>query len=131
MTDELTLAILAEICAPGSDYLFSRREAARHALSMIANLQAQVELLTATQAACDNGSCEEDGCQRSDLTGYRETAAKWVAEYLSSKQDATRYRWSTATEDNASTLHSVLLCHAGDQAKIDERVDEYMKGERQ
>jgi hypothetical protein len=45
--------------------------------------------------------------------------------------DAERYRWSTATEDNASALHSVLLCHAGDQAKIDERVDEYMKGERQ
>jgi hypothetical protein len=42
--------------------------------------------------------------------------------------DAERYRWATATEDNASTLHSILLCHAGDQAKIDERVDEYVKG---
>ena len=39
--------------------------------------------------------------------------------------EAARYRWSTDTEDNASTLHSILLCHAGDQAKIDARVDEY------
>jgi hypothetical protein len=47
------------------------------------------------------------------------------------RADAERYRWSTATEDNASTLHSILLCHAGDQAKIDARVDEYMKEEPQ
>ena len=35
MTDELTLAILAEIAKPGSGQLFSRREAARHAIAMI------------------------------------------------------------------------------------------------
>jgi hypothetical protein len=55
-------------------------------------LRAEIELLTATQAACDNGSCEYDGCQKQDLTGYRETAARWVTEYLASKQDAARYR---------------------------------------
>ncbi|AHB78694.1 MULTISPECIES: hypothetical protein [Pandoraea] len=42
------------------------------------------------------------------------------------KRDAERYRWAIAFEDNAETLHSIMLCHAGDAAKINERVDSYM-----
>lgn len=41
------------------------------------------------------------------------------------RRDAERYRWATALEDNAEMLYSVVLCHGGDQAKIDERVDAY------
>lgn len=61
-------------------------------IAEVRRLREEVQLLTATQAACDNGSCEHDGCQQSDLTGYRETAAKWVTEYLASKRDASRYQ---------------------------------------
>lgn len=48
-----------------------------------------------------------------------------LAENQQLRAKASRYEWSTAVEDNASTLHSILLCHAGDQAKIDEQVDAY------
>jgi hypothetical protein len=31
-------------------------------------------------------------------------------------------------EDNASTLHSIILCHEGETGKIGERADEYRAG---
>lgn len=39
--------------------------------------------------------------------------------------DAERWRWATALEDNAEMLHSILLCHGGEQEKINERADAY------
>jgi hypothetical protein len=41
------------------------------------------------------------------------------------RKDAERYRWSIDIEENANTLHSIVLCHEGDTEKIGERVDEY------
>ncbi len=42
------------------------------------------------------------------------------------RKDAERYRWAIEFEDNAETLHSVVICHAGDIEKINERVDSYV-----
>lgn len=39
--------------------------------------------------------------------------------------DAGRWRWATAIDENAQTLHSIVLCHGGDQQKINERADFY------
>ena len=41
------------------------------------------------------------------------------------REDAERYRWATALDDNSETLHSIVLSYGGDQAKINERVDVY------
>lgn len=63
-----------------------------------------------------------------DLSQIEVLAVIAAALFQAAKEvnlEAARYRWSSATEDNASTLHSILLCHAGDQAKIDARIDEY------
>lgn len=65
-------------------------------IAEVRRLREEVELLTATQAACDNGSCEFDGCQKINLSGYRETARKWVSQYLATKADAGRYQWLKA-----------------------------------
>jgi hypothetical protein len=49
-------------------------------------------------------------------------AAKAVQEQ---EKDAARYRWATDLDDNAEKLYSVVMCSAGDQAKINERIDAY------
>lgn len=41
------------------------------------------------------------------------------------RKDAERWRWAIEIEENANTLHSIVLCHEGDTEKIGERVDEY------
>lgn len=40
-------------------------------------------------------------------------------------EDAERWRWATALDDNAETLHSIVISYGGDQAKINERADAY------
>ncbi len=50
---------------------------------------------------------------------------------FSTRQDAARYRWITENSDNANTLHSILLCHEGDDAKIRERIDYYRHAPRE
>lgn len=44
-------------------------------------VKAENELLRATQAACDSGSCEFDGCQKQDISGYRTRAKEWIEKY--------------------------------------------------
>lgn len=38
-------------------------------------------------------------------------------------QDAARYRWAIAQEDNAEQLHAILMCHDGDRAAINDEID--------
>lgn len=60
------------------------------------------------------GSCE----RRTDGSCRRDAAP-------TDTQDAERYRWASDLSDNAETFHSVVLCHEGDQDKINERIDSY------
>ena len=48
-----------------------------------------------------------------------------IAECSQDREDAERYRWATALDDNSETLHSIVLSYGGDQEKINERVDVY------
>lgn len=45
------------------------------------------------------------------------------------REDAERYRWATACEDNADELTAAVISCGGDQAAINERVDRAAKGE--
>lgn len=54
-----------------------------------------------------------------------ESAVLQSPEIVAMRKDAERYRWATANEGNAETLNSIVICHNGDQAKINERVDVY------
>lgn len=48
-----------------------------------------------------------------------------ASEAVRDVEDAARWRWATAVDDNAEMLHSIVLCHGGDQQKINERADFY------
>ena len=52
-------------------------------------------------------------------------AAPQASEAVRNTEDAERWRWATAVDENAQTLHSIVLCHGGDQQKINERADFY------
>lgn len=55
MTDALTLKILADIAAPGSGHLFSRREAARNA---IARIEQQAEAIKGAAVIANEAGAE-------------------------------------------------------------------------
>lgn len=59
MTDELTLKILREIAEHGSGHLFSRREAARSAISIIEAASARIAELEASLRASRRAALEE------------------------------------------------------------------------
>ena len=40
-------------------------------------------------------------------------------------EDAERWRWATATDENAQGLYTIVQCYGGDQKKINERADFY------
>ena len=56
-------------------------------------------------------------------------AAPQASEAVRMDEDAERWRWATAVDDNAETLHSIVMCHGGDQQKINERADFYRAGQ--
>lgn len=60
-----------------------------------------------------------------DFARAIEQAVLQSPEVQAWKKDAERYRWTTALDDNAETLYSIVLSYGGDQAKINERVDAY------
>jgi hypothetical protein len=47
------------------------------------------------------------------------------AEQSTDARDAARYRWATEVSGNADMLHSIVLCHEGDDDKIRARIDSY------
>lgn len=51
--------------------------------------------------------------------------APLASEAVRDVEDAERWRWATAIDENAQTLHSIVLCHGGDQQKINARADFY------
>ncbi|KDC22947.1 hypothetical protein AZ20_4234 [Bordetella bronchiseptica E014] len=59
----------------------------------------------------------------SQMTSYAKEAV--LADRQQRAGDADRWRWATAIDENAQTLHSIVLCHGGDQQKINERADFY------
>jgi hypothetical protein len=118
-------------------------------------LESERDHLIATQAACDGGSCEHDGCQRKDLTGYRETAAKWVAEFHAMKKriydleseratllheveiharDAERYRWlrdNTTDEIPYRGWWQIAGSAGADKSRLDAAIDAAMANQKQ
>ncbi len=46
-------------------------------------------------------------------------------QHVGDADDAARWRWATTVDENAETLHSIVVCHGGDQQKINERADFY------
>ncbi|MCZ8436838.1 hypothetical protein [Achromobacter xylosoxidans] len=79
---------------------------------------------------------------RSDWTEYAEHSAQhaaWAARSIRAlKQpqadkdggqqragDAERWRWATATDENAQMLYTIVQAYGGDQKKINERADFY------
>ncbi|WYX32167.1 hypothetical protein WJ976_12985 [Achromobacter denitrificans] len=52
-------------------------------------------------------------------------AAPQASEAVRDVEDAERWRWATAIDENVQTLRSIVLCHGGDQQKINARADFY------
>jgi hypothetical protein len=67
------------------------------------------------QCSCPSG----DGSLRHPCSVHQ------ASEAVRDAEDAARWRWATTVDDNAETLHSIMLCHGGDQRKINERADFY------
>jgi hypothetical protein len=79
---------------------------------------------------CDlPGQCRSEGkCHHPRAASPQATAtqpAQTERALTDDARDAAPYRWAIEIEDNASTLHSIVLCHEGETEKIGERVDEY------
>lgn len=83
MTEDLTLAILSEIAAPGSGHIFSRREAARSAIAIIEAANARIAQFEAARIAYasefpPNADGEPDvGNIHANIRAMKTDAATW------------------------------------------------------
>lgn len=72
-------------------------------------------------ALCDAAQAQPSASLKPDM----QRESQRGAESGRDREDAERYRWATALDDNTHTLHSIVLSYGGDQAKINECVDVY------
>jgi len=66
-----------------------------------------------------------DAMRESGRTVESLYAAPQASEAVRDAEDAARWRWATATDENAEGLYTIVLCYGGDQQKINERADFY------
>ena len=65
------------------------------------------------------------GCETCDGWHDMLGSQRQTSEAVRDVEDAERWRWATAIDENTQTLHSIVLCHGGDQQKINARADFY------